>query len=143
VPPGIDAVVVPWEDGPGLLAARDGRGGPVVVDRARDAYTWLVAPGATRRWGRVTRVRLPSGPRHTVDIPPAGWTRNRPLRRPAPPRGDCLTDAAPLLDALLAALRARGLPHPYPPVRALRRCACGALLVVDGEAHACPAAVRR
>jgi hypothetical protein len=130
-----DAVVVPREDGERVLRLLDGRSGALIADDARSTLTWLVAPGETHRWGRVGRVTL-LGTGRTLEIPPAAWRRGYALRWALPPAGDCLTDAGALLDALIAVLKARGLPHPFPPVRALRRCGCGAL-VVDGEAHAC------
>jgi hypothetical protein len=130
-----DAVLVPAEDGPALLEALADHPGAVVEDQPRSLYVWFVAPGTVGRWGRFSQVRLLSRG-HLLDVPPAAWTACRAVRWVRPPYGDCLTDGDALLDALIVRLKSRGLPHPYPPVRALRRCGCGAL-VVDGEVHAC------
>jgi hypothetical protein len=132
-----DAVRVRHADGPPLLALLDGRGGPVIEDVSRNAFVWLVAPGATRRWGHVARVNLLSTG-HALEVPPASGSGCRALRWASAPDGNCLTDEWVLLNALIHLLKGRGLPHPFPPVRALRRCGCGAL-VVDGEAHTCGA----
>jgi hypothetical protein len=125
-----DAVLVRQEDGPVLLDALADQEGAVFADHTRDVHVWLVAPGTVGRWGRVARVRLLSSGR-LLDVPAV--TSTRWVR---PPYGDCLTDGDVLLRALIELLKSRGLPHPLPPVRALRRCGCGAL-VVDGEVHAC------
>jgi hypothetical protein len=131
-----DAVLVPREDGPFVLNELNDRSGPVVDNDPLGVFVWLVPPGTVRRWGRVARVTLLCEGRQTVDVPPASWTRGVAVRWVRPPYGDCLTDGDVLLRALIGMLKSRGLPHPLPPVRALRRCGCGAL-VVDGEVHAC------
>jgi hypothetical protein len=136
-----DAVLVPREDGPFVLNTLNGRSGPVVDNDPLGVFVWLVRPGTLRQWGRVARVTLLTEQRQTIDVPPASWTRDVAVRWVRPPVGDCLTDGDALLRAVIESLKARGLPHPFPPVRALRRCGCGTL-VVDGEAHPCPAAVR-
>jgi hypothetical protein len=131
-----DAVLVPREDGPFVLNELNDRSGAVIDNGPLDVFVWLVRPGAVRRWGRVARVTLLSERWQTIDVPPASWTAWQALRWVRPPAGDCLTGADTLLHGLIGMLKARGLPHPLPPVRALRRCACGDL-VQDGDTHAC------
>ncbi|MFD5320792.1 hypothetical protein [Streptomyces sp. NPDC127098] len=83
----------------GAMARLAWRCGPVVEDQGAGVARWFVAPGAAEAWA-LGAVRI-LGHGHYVGVPPADWTRE-PVRWLLPPRGDCLTDAGALRDALVA-----------------------------------------
>jgi hypothetical protein len=128
-----DAVRVSSFDGVRAIGRLQARSGPVIEDQADGVLYWLVAPGSAERWNLPGVDVLGAG--RTLRIPPAEWTQGRgpAVRWLIPPHGDCLTDPDRLRDALAAVTGASRFTE---PVRALRRCGCGEL-VVRGERHAC------
>lgn len=116
----------------------ESRTGPVVEDQARRAFHWFVAVGAADGWGLPHVEVLGAG--CTLRVPPVGWTMGPAVRWlvPVPVNGNVLTRPQRLHDVLAGLLPGRRFPD---PVRPLRRCGCGALLV-DPQPHACPPAAR-
>jgi hypothetical protein len=98
-----DAVVVPRDVGRLALDDLDARSGAVVEDQARDTHTWLVPPQGAARWRPLRGVTV-LGAGHVVAVPPASWTRGRPVRWLRTPAGRYLTRPVWLFDALARAL---------------------------------------
>lgn len=119
----------------GILAIghMGGRTGPIIEDQTSRTFHWLVPVDSAAGWSLPHVDVLGAG--CTLRVPPAAWIEGPAVHWevPVPASGNVLTDPAALHDALHRSLH--GLQF-REPVRALRRCSCGEL-VIDGEAHTC------
>jgi hypothetical protein len=106
-----DAVRAPARIGAIAMEMLAGRSGPVLSSPLDSTMFWFITKGSAVRWDLPCTIEV-WGTACYVSVPSPTPGTPRYMNWLTPPKGDCLTDAIELRDALAAAVAALAAPRP-------------------------------